>query len=133
VAVTVFVVQRQAFSSYGRVCDDQFGGDTGSRVPLRLFADRAAAEAHCRTLTRAAQQSMNPFHLLDADESIPELRTKLDGLGFPRPFPAEDWDEEWRKWWDMCQDEFTAEQRDAVWAMFADRPLFEVVPVELED
>jgi hypothetical protein len=127
---TLFLVQRAAFDAYGRACEDQHGNDTGSRVPLRGFADRAAAEAYCRELTAQARRTMNPFHLLDA-YAPDELRGRLAGLGLPLPSPEESWHEEWREWWDLCQDEVTDEQRAEVWAVCSSRPLYEVVELEL--
>ncbi|AWM39729.1 hypothetical protein GobsT_19120 [Gemmata obscuriglobus] len=126
---TAFLVVRRALTAGGAGCGDQFVSDTGSRVPLRLFVTRVAAEAHASALGTAARSTVSPFTHVTVSDS---LAASLRALGFPVECPDDPWDEEWRVWWDLCQDLITVEQRAAVWELFAEMPLFEVLEVELE-
>jgi hypothetical protein len=127
---TMYLVVRRAVQSDGSGCGDQGDPDTGSRVPLRMFADRAAAERLVAALTADAQRTMNPFHL--NDYGVPEpVRKKLKQLRLSAACPKEAWSEEWRAWWDRCVDELTDEQRAAVWALLGASPC-EVVEVDAE-
>lgn len=115
------LVQRRA----GRTPADRL-----SRVPVRLFADRTAADAHRDELNAAARKVVNPFHLLEVPDLIAEA---LEPLRLPLPWPATEDDEEWRGWWDLCQDDISEAQRTAVWELFADQPLFETLRVQVID
>lgn len=131
-----FLVQRRAFDADGIVAHDRDGQDTGQRVPVQLFAERIDANTFRDDLLAAARVVVNPFQvftpamstLLDADftEAVALLRA-------PLPHPAYRHPEQWREWWDLCQDEITLSQRAAAWALFADHPLFEVVRVEVDN
>lgn len=129
-----FMVQRRAFDPNGYVCHTQSGRDTGSRVPVRTFADRAGAEAHRDELLKLAHATMNPFQVYTptmtglGDE---EFAAAVSRWSAPLPAPEIFRPALWREWWDLCQDEVTAEQRELAWALFADHPLFEVLPVEV--
>jgi hypothetical protein len=131
-----FLVQRRAFDASGFVCHDQQGRDTGSRVPVRLFADRRAAEAHRDELVAAARTVMNPFQAYTPEMSglsYEEFAAAAERLRPPLPWPTGFSPRQWREWWDLCQEEVTDDQRGAVWELFADHPLFEVLPVEVRD
>jgi hypothetical protein len=131
-----YLVQRCAFDANGWVCMDGGFRDTGSRVPLLIFATRAEAETYRDALTVEVQQIVNPF------QSLPILRTRLTrqvvreclqalGVSLPLP-PYTHANAEWREWWDLCQDEMTPEQRNTAWELF-EYPLFEVRSVEMND
>ena len=126
----MYLVRRLVFHADGRPRDH----DTGARLPLRLFADRADAERHCRELTAAARRATNPFLVCDW-EATEAVRAELARLDLPLPWPdhEENYGDAWAEWWDLCQDELTDEQRAALWDLFGVRPLFEVAEVELED
>jgi hypothetical protein len=128
----MYLVVRRALDRSGGACEDQTGIDTGSRVPLRLCADRKAADAFAAALTLAARRTMNPFPLLDGYLSA-EVRERLAGLGFPVACPDDPWHEEWKTWWDLCQDRITDEQRAAGWAALGETPPYEVLAVEVDD
>jgi hypothetical protein len=57
----------------------------------------------------------------------------VEGLGAPLPCPVTFRPEQWREWWDLCQDEIAPDQRTAAWNLFEDQPLFEVLRVEVND
>lgn len=129
---TMYLVVRRAVDRNGGACEDQFGSDTGSRVPLRLFASRAKADAFAARLCAEARRTLNPFLLLN-DYLNADERRKLADFAFPVACPDDQWHEEWGTWWDLCQDLITDEQRAAVWALFDVTPPFEVVEIEVGD
>jgi hypothetical protein len=104
--------------------------ETGSRVPVRAFSTRAAAEAFTAEQLAAVRRTMNPFHMWVCEYLGDDAREKLAALGLPLPMPAEEWYGDWSGWWDSCQEAVTDEQRAAVWAVFDGPPLFDVVRVE---
>jgi hypothetical protein len=128
----MFLVVRRAVKVDGTGCDDQNCHDTGSRVPLRLFADRPAAEQFVVALTAEARRTMNPFLLVDGYLSADE-RKRLAGFGLPVACPADDWHGDWAEWWDRCADLSTDEQRAAVWALFGQLSPYEVVEIEINE
>ncbi|WP_439631238.1 hypothetical protein [Gemmata sp.] len=131
-----FLVQRRAIDPSGFASHDARGRDTRARVPVRVFADRASAAAHCDELTARAHATMNPFQVFP-----PELAGLSEGhfveavaaLGPPLPWPMSLRPALWREWWDLCQDEVTPEQRDAAWELFVAHPLFEVLPIPVAE
>jgi hypothetical protein len=128
----MFLVVRRALNEEGSACDDQYGSDTGSRVPLRLFADRTAATAYVAELLAKARQTLNPFPFLNGYLSD-EVCEQLKRFQFPLSCPDNTWHGDWREWWDLIQDKITDDQRTAVWNLFADHPLFEVLVVEVNE
>lgn len=125
----MYLVVRRAVRGDGEGCGDQNVDDTGSRVPLRMFASRAAAEKMVAELTAEAARTMNPFHL--NSYTAPEaVRAYLGGLKLSAKCPKEAWAERWREWWDRCADEMTTEQRAAAWAAFGKLQPYEVLKVE---
>ena len=61
---TMYLVARRALDSFGGACEDQTGIDTGSRVPLRMFTTRLAAEAFIAAQMIEARRTMNPFQMI---------------------------------------------------------------------
>jgi hypothetical protein len=127
----MFLVIRRALTKYGGACLDQGEVDTGSRVPIRLFSDRIAAETLVTRLTAAARRTLNPFSVLNSVEK--GLQERLAQLCLTLPCPEDRWPDDWREWWDLLQDEISDEQRNAVWSLFGAAPLFDVIPLEMSD
>ncbi|MBA4187622.1 MAG: hypothetical protein C0467_06340 [Planctomycetaceae bacterium] len=135
-AAVGFVVQRRAFDPHGYVCHDQHGRDTRSRVPVRLFADRDSAEAHRDELIAGAREVMSPFQAFPpemAGLSEVQFGEAVEAIRPPLPWPTGFSSTQWREWWDLCQDEITPEQRAAAWDLFANHPLFEVLPMTVRE
>ena len=135
-AGVAFLVQRRAFDTLGRGCHNREGQDTGSRVPVRLFADRTAANAFRDELTATTRAVMNPFQVftpLMARRGEQEFIAAIEQLGTPLPWPVNFHPERWREWWDLCQDEISPNQRMAAWELFEDQPLFEVLRVDVHE
>lgn len=128
----MYLVVRRALDSHGRACEDQSGNDTGSRVPLRLFATRASADSFAAKLELEARRTMNPFHVIGGAVRR-EVVEQLERLDWPVAVPEERWHEDWKAWWDLCQDLITDEQRAAVWAVLEADPTFEVTALEVDD
>ena len=136
-----YLVQRRA------IADSAADGwrdrpSSAARVPVALFAKRHAAEERRDRLSAEGQSALNPFVFLEDDPEAyfaraedPEAyfaREEFEQLGLPLPLPTRNRRQEWVEWWDLCQDEVTDEQRAAVWEL-CDRPLFEVLRVEVSD
>jgi hypothetical protein len=131
-----YLLQRRAFDRLGRGCHNRQGEDTGSRVPLRLFASRAEANGFRDGLIAAARQVVNPFQVftpLMAGRTEQDLIAAIEQSQPPLPWPVRLQLELWREWWDLCQDEITDDQRNAAWELFEDQPLFEVLRVEVNE
>src|SRR5262245_43445228 len=124
---TMFLVVRRAVQADGAACHSQHSDDTGSRVPLRMFATRPAAEQFVATLAAEAQRTTSPFHL-NVDLMTEKIRKQLDQLRFPVECPKR-WDR--LAWWDQCADLITDEERAAVWALFGKLAPFEVLEIEV--
>ena len=105
-----------------------------ARVPVALFATRAAAVEALGALAADAQRAANPFAFVEPGEGVATnpARADLARLRLPLPVPATDRRAEWLEWYDLCQDELSDDQRAAVWNL-CDRPLFEVRRVEVSD
>jgi hypothetical protein len=130
-SASMYLVVRRALQRDGTPCCTQHGDDTGSRIPLRLFASRAAAEAHAAELARVARRTMNPFHLCDG--AVPKgAETTIAALALPLACPNTDWYEEWSAWWDTIQEALSDEQRASAWATFVPTYPFEVCEVSVE-
>jgi hypothetical protein len=131
-----YLLQRRAFDPTGQAGHDREGRDTGSRVPLRLFEDRARAIASRDELIAAAREVLNLFQVFTPPMAGRAERTFLEaieGIAAPLPIPSTFRPELWREWWDLCQDDFTPDQRVAGWGIYADQPLFEVLRVEVNE
>ena len=60
-------------------------------------------------------------------------RSSWASLELPLTYPDDTWHEDWKTWWDLCQDLITDDQRAEVWAILgADLP-FEVIAAEVDD
>ena len=105
-----------------------------ARVPAALFADRAAADTLRDQMNAESRNTLNPFVFVepDAGAATDFGRAELAHLRLPLPIPSGERRAEWIEWWDLCQDEVADEQRAAVWHL-CDRPLFEVIRVEVSD
>ena len=105
-----------------------------ARVPVELFATRAAAVDALGRLSAGARQFANPFVFVEPGEGVATDagRAELARLRVPLPVPANQRRGEWVEWYDLCQDELSDDQRAAVWNL-CDHPLFEVLRVEVSD
>ena len=128
----MYLVVRRALDRYGGACEDQFGADTGSRVPLGLFATRGAADAFVQLLTTEVRRTMNPFPMLGGSLSD-DVRQRLADCKLPVGCPDDPWREDWTTWWDLCQDLITDGERAAVWAALGATPPYAVVEVEVSE
>ncbi|VTR97462.1 unnamed protein product [Gemmata massiliana] len=130
-----FLVQRRAVI-------DTFVGTSwrdrpppSTRVPIALFAARVDAIGYRDQLAAECRLQLNPFVFADPTWSTTTdtMRAGLEALDPPLPVPTGDrrrnWTD-WAEWWDLCQDEASDEQREAVWKA-CDQPLFEVIRVEV--
>jgi hypothetical protein len=114
-----------------------FPGNAVSRVPLRLFDDRAAADAYRAECERLARIGRCPFTLagapwdLRAATSLPEelFRDIALGLGLTPPAADGDWQQAWRQ----AAPGMTEEFHQAVWDLLDRLRLHEVIELELED
>jgi hypothetical protein len=127
----MYLVVRRAVRQDGEGCGDQATADTGSRVPLRLFASREAAEKLVAELAAEARRTMNPF-ALNGYEVPDAVGDFLRTLKLSAKCPKDPWPDRWREWWDRCADEMTDEQRAAAWAAFGTLQPYEVLKVECE-
>jgi hypothetical protein len=129
-----FLVQRRAIvdSAAGSGWRDRPSRD--ARVPVALFANRDSANALRDQMNAESRGTLNPFVFLAEDPNSVFHRKDLEALRLPLPLPEHIpyRQSEWIEWWDLCQDEVTDEQRAAVWQQ-CDRPLFEVIRVEVSD
>ena len=117
----------------------QFASDTGSHVPLRLYITRTEAETECVERLRCAHRMVNPFIIYeslsgeydyDEDEDVDELAERLKFIGLSEQPPLDRYAlKDWPTWWDNYQDRINDEQRAAVYQLFNQRPLFEVVEI----
>lgn len=131
--VEVFVVRKHLWM-YNDEYDDLEGSE-----PVRTFRDRARAEEHRQELERRARRGefgcadFNPFNMagyeLDDQTSRTEdeLAEAVEALGLEPPD-----DGEWFTWWADHAEDFTPEQREALWALFDAIAFFEVVADEVE-
>ena len=123
-----FLVQRRAISN-DTTSDWRERPSADARVPLWVFAQRAAAEAFRDQLAAECRQTVNPF-VFESDAGIIDQRP-WPRLALTLPIPTSDRRLEWIEWWDLCQDEGTDEQRAAVWQRC--NQFFEVLRVEVSD
>ena len=141
----MFLVQRQAFDGPDHFCNDpRTDGDYGTRVPVAVFPDRPSAEGRRDELLAAAARTINPFVIYEYEDGDDELghaefRDRLYAIvSRDTPLtehpPDDRWGSpDWIDWYDHLQPRLTDAQRVAVWELFAARPLYEVVPIEMED
>ena len=106
------------------------------RVPEAVFFDCAAAERERTRRELLAREFLNPFWLGQLRElssrDASDVHARLRELeSFPMPLSHAEVDD-WAKWWDRASANWTDEQRAAVWKLFNQVRLFEVIEVELE-
>jgi hypothetical protein len=132
-AGTGFLVQRRVVLT-ATYPGERNESPVDTRVPLALFADRAAAGAHRTELAAEGRRTLNPFVFVEPADgaATDEGRAALNRLGLSLPVPDHDRRVEWLEWYDLCQGEVTDEQLATVWER-CDRPLFEVLCVEVAD
>lgn len=127
-----YLVQRRAVFATRAFRRWSWRSPADARVPIAVFATRADAVAERDRLTADMQQRVNPFVFVDPalGAATEAGREALAESAPPLPLPAGDGPDDWREWFDLCQDEMTAEQRHVVWEL-CDAPLFEVIRVEV--
>lgn len=113
-------------------------------MPVRLFTDRARAEAFARELERAARQVVCPFSLGGSTwewTSLNEetLLDRLEGIGLPLPTPErhrignhEFAYIDWSAWWHRVVGTLDQERFDLLWYFFDRVRFVEVVPFLLD-
>lgn len=125
-----YVVHRRAISSYGEVVGQNEGSDSVSHVPIRAFATRAAADSHAAELMRVARRTVSPFAVFSyyGDARVRKLKVKF------RVKPKDSWTQiEWQRWYETEAPHLTDGQREQVWSLFDDEPLYGVTEVPLGD
>ncbi len=136
---SLFLVQRRALVD-GELREQVDRPTFAPCVPLRLFADRAAAEAYRDEIVGRLRLTVNPFDLSHAPMSLaePALVNCLWGLDVVPPDPKVvgshgHWDEfiDWSAWWAETAPTLSPEQLEAVWALFDRLRLVEVVELPL--
>jgi hypothetical protein len=137
---TVYVVRRLSWTiAYEAGLLTRTGyEDYHPGVPIRVFADSAAAEEFCRALEEQARAVVPPGRIvgMGSPNSDPaDLADETARLGLP-PFVS---DEEWLdgdellRWWETVAADATPEQRAGVWELLKDVRFYDVVETTLED
>jgi hypothetical protein len=134
---TVYVVRRLSWSSdYEEGLLSRAGyEDIQPGVPVRVFADHAAAEEFCRTQEEEARAAVPPGRIMGMGTDPADLAAGIARLGLP-PFALdEEWidDEELLRWWESVAADATPEQRAGVWELLKDVRFYDVVETTLED
>jgi hypothetical protein len=136
-----YLVGRRAVRVDGRsaqLCDEPNRANGLSWVPLRLFGERAQAEAHCRELERTARLGLCPFalqhdvrHLTSLGEDT--FLERLFELGLMPPLEGWYVDVDWVGWWRGVAPSLTEEQLHGVWDLLDLARLYAVIALELEE
>ncbi len=137
---SVFLVQRRALVEG---CQVRLRADRPNLqpfVPVRLFSDRAAAEALRDEIERTIRETTNPFDLGHDPTSMgaTEFVNRLWGLGVTPPQPDVGrrgktyHDTDWRAWWRETAPGLTLEQIEGVWGLLDRLRLVEVVELPLD-
>jgi hypothetical protein len=137
-AAAVYLVERAAYSAGDHDETPQYyasGGDEGpSYVPVRAFADKAAAQACRRELEAEARRDLCPA--LFAGYELPGgLATEIKAAGLTPPKltgPAYNHGGQFRKWWAAHAADMTPQQRVAVWNLFKGVSFYRVTETTLE-
>jgi hypothetical protein len=132
----VYVVRRLSWSaSYEGGCFEASGyEDIQPGVPVRVFADRKAAEAFCREQEATARQLVPPGRVLglSGGKDPKKIVASIRRLGLKPPKLGEWLDgAELLRWWKSVAAEATPEQRAEVWDLLGVR-FFDVVESPLE-
>lgn len=145
--MTAYLVVRQIYEEYGLVTN-QDGWDTGSRLPLGSFFDRAAAEAFRAALVRDATATMNPFLFMDHHDIVPmegavdwprreqAIRDAVVAslASNPAPPPTDkNGTHDWPKWYDEVAPTLTDADRVRLWNLFTVRPVYDIIEIEVDD
>jgi hypothetical protein len=105
-----------------------------SHVPVRAFADEAAAQVCCDALEAEARAMLPPA--LFASYSLPEgLAQRVKSLGLPALKLGRDKSGRagaFRQWWGEHAARITPEQQAALWELFDDVKLYRVRSQKLE-
>jgi hypothetical protein len=125
VSHTIYLVVRRPWESDEFPCHEE-------RVPVRGFADRAAAEAHCRELEMDFRRRHDVFPLFYQTWSTEEW-DRFQAAAVRLGVPAEDGSTSAEDWWDQNKDSLTAEQRLALWDAGPDCFAYEVMKSKLHD
>ena len=131
----VAVVYRQAVNRRGSVIgrnadcnDDRKVSEFASVVPVRAFADRAAADARTAESMRVARRTVNPFRVYANPRSTLARNLKIEFRVQPLP----KWGHvEWLDWYSAEAPHLTDDQRAKFWSLFDDLPLYGVTDVPL--
>jgi hypothetical protein len=94
------------------------------RVPVCAFGDRKSAEERCRELEAKIPEQHDLCDLFSEwfDNNDPDEFFKIvEPLNLPAP------DTNVPKWWFENRDEITPEQRRAMWKLFPERRVYEVM------
>ena len=133
----IYLIRRQAFNAQLDLCNElQNDRDHGTRVPIATYTNLKAAEAHRNDLALGIARTMNPFVLYINCREVKlneAFRIALYDLDIT---DCEIWDNQsadWAGWYDRILPTLTDAQRVGVWELFAARPVYEVVPIEMED
>ncbi len=138
---TVYLVERAAVTAWG---DEQTlhysvsGGDEEegpSYVPVRAFADKAAAQTCRRELEAEARRDLCPALFIGYDDLPKDLAANIKKIGLTPPKftgPEYKHDEQFRKWWAAHAADMTPQQRTAVWNLFKGVSFYRVTETTLE-
>jgi hypothetical protein len=137
---TAYLVGRRAVLVDGRspqLCDEPNRAHGLSWVPLRLFGERAQAEAHRLDLERTARAGLCPFAL---HQDVRRLTSLGEDTFLGRIFelglmpPLDHWyvDADWAGWWREVAPCLTEEQLHGVWDLLDRARLYAVIVLELE-
>jgi hypothetical protein len=136
-AAAVYLVERTAYeaSDYGETPRYYAsGGEEGeSHVPVRAFADKAAAEACRADLEAEARRDLCPA--LFAYDLPKNLAAKLKKIGLtPLEFTGAQYEhaDQFRKWWGEQAADMAPQQRAAVWRLFPKVAFYRVTEATLE-
>ena len=139
-SATVYLVERAAVNAWGDEQTLHYSVSSGdeeegpSHVPVRAFADKAAAQACRRELEAEARRDLCPA--LFAGYELPGgLATEIKAAGLTPPKltgPAYNHGGQFRKWWAAHAADMTPQQRTAVWKLFKGVSFYRVTETTLE-
>ncbi len=137
---SAYLVQRQALDAAGLLVQNTMYdrnenvigyNDIGARVPLAFHAPHASAARYAADLHAAARRTMNPFARLGEPTDVVGFADALHGTGVSFAYPSPlTYFCSWAAWYDAEQAGLTDADRAAVWDLFTDRPLYEVVEMK---
>lgn len=113
---------------------DHSEGFTGT--PIRAFTSKKAAQTYCEEVEQRTRLQFTPFDFVHDDiidteiEPIERLIEQIRAIGLIPPEKTKGrWGTyfHWNQWWDEVGWQSTPEQRLALWELFPDLKLYEVV------